>query len=191
VPATRPRSFRLSEHELDRIERIAAHLRCSQREAIALGTLLLAEKLGLQRQAGVELADRLARQHGDQAPVTATLRHHKRDGYYAEVTVAGEPVDELEAWITVAVSEISGRVQLQAASLHIRDEQGVNYLLGTIETPAAGDTLSVTVGELPALVVQRSAGRPDRDLVENLKMDMKLRRLLLGPADVDEEEESL
>ena len=190
MPATRPRSFRLSGHELGRIERLADFLGCSQREAIALGTLLLEEKLGLRRQTGVELAERLSRQHGDQALVTVTLRRHKRDGYYATVTVAGRETDELEAWITMAITEMSGDARLQAATLHVRDDQGVNYLIGTLdEGPAAGDEMSVTVAELPSLVVQRSAGRSDRELAENLKMDMRLRRLLLGPADDNEEDE--
>jgi hypothetical protein len=190
VPATRPRSFRFSAHELDRIERLADHLGASQREVIAVATLLLEEKLGLRRQAGVELAERLAREHGDQALIVVTLRHDKQDGYYATVTVAGHEVDGLEAWITMAIGEISGRAQLQAATLHVRDDQGINYLIGTLdEGPAAGDHISVTVAELPNLVVQRCVGRTDRELAENLKMDMRLRRLLTGPVGANDDEE--
>jgi hypothetical protein len=177
MPATKTRTFRLSEHELARIKRVADNLDASEREVVSLGVLLLAERLGLQRQAGVELAERLAREHGDQAPVVAALRHDERAGYFAEVTVAGEPVDELEPWLTMAIAEIAGRHRLDAVTVHVRDESGVSYLLGTLEAPAEGDQLTVRVRDLPDLVVQRSE-RPDRKWRENLEMDLKLRALL-------------
>lgn len=190
MTATKPRSFRLAPHELDRVERCAEHLHISQGRAVALAAQLLEENLGLTRRAGVDLAERLARQHGDQAPVTVTLRHNRRTGYYATVTVAGEPVDELlEAWITMAVSEIGGHRHLEAVTLHLRDDAGVNYLLGTLAQPAKGDELTVVVGDLPGLVVERSRGGTDREWRENLQMDMKLRQLLHGVDDDEEDEQ--
>jgi hypothetical protein len=172
----------LSELELDRIEAIAERLGCSQRQAIALGTQMLAQKLGLPRAAAIELSERLARQYGDKAPVTAVLHHDKQDGYYVTLTVAGESVDGLEPRLSAFIGEISGSRQLHSLMIHLFDsETGITYGLGTFEQPSKGDRLSVRVADLPELVVNRD----ERNWVADARADAALRRLL----DADDEEE--
>ena len=188
MPATRPRSFRLAEHELERVERVGEHLHISQGRAVALAVMLLEEKLGLRRQDAVALSEDLARRYGDEALITAILRHDEQNGYYAELKVADWPADEfgLEPWLTMAIGETGpGTGRLDAVTFHVRDSQHVDYLLGTVTAPSEGDELSVRVIDLPDLVVARD----ERDPMwrENLKMDLKLRALLHG-ADEDEED---
>ena len=177
MPATRPRSFRLSAHELDRVERIAEHLNCSQGAGVALAALLLEEKLGLRRQAGVELAERLARQHGDQAPSPSSCATTSRTGYFADRhrrrRARRRASRRGSRWRSARSDPASATWPPPPCTC--ATTRASTTCSARSRQPVEGDQITVTVADLPDLVVERSRARTDREWRENLAMDLKLR----------------
>jgi hypothetical protein len=155
-------STRLTAAELEEFEELGRRLGTNPTDTIKLAIKALRNQTGLDRFDAIALYERIAREHGDDCKVKFKILDI--ESQEVEVTVNGEPVEDLEAHVLYLVGKLrrAGKiVPPTEGMITAKDLQTGNYYsIGQIMLKV-GSIKEIPLSKLPDLLQDDSDLRPE------------------------------
>jgi hypothetical protein len=190
MPSTRQITTRLSTEEIEILEEIGRRLGVDNRtDVLKLAIRALRERTGLLQDDAIALYERIARLHGDDC--TVKFKILDIEDQTMEVTVNGEPVEDVEAVVLYVVGKLkrAGKiVPPSEGTITAKDLQTGNYYsIGQIRLDR-GAIKEIPLSKLPELV-QDDSGLSPEERRRHIRINAQIRKAARERREETDEEE--